>query len=597
MRTGGCFLLVLVAGCFSFDSSLKAQTPKTAPTNVSALCNRGTGANIVAEQISVSKTMDDVPQRIGVLIRAADVLWPHQEQKARAGFAEAMELAIQDFRDAGEVVKQEGRLPVQQPDQRFVVVAAIAKRDRQWARKLSDQVLDEEIKEAENKPVTDRADAHRAEKLLDVAWSLLPENPESAVTFARSSLRYTATIQVPAFLYHLAETNKTLADQFYQQALQAYTESPMEQFLYLSSYPFANDREVGELPVYTLYKVPSAVTPNPNLARMFIQTLLGRAQQLSALNIERSSRERYSDGAQMWLALNRLEPQVQSILPDLLPALQQARGTLQALLNETETKRASQSLVPTPKLSFDERIEDALKQSDPKRRQGSIALAIITGADGEPLDKVVAAADKIDDTALRTPVLSRLYFDRTLAALKEDRFDEAGKLAAKVDEVDQRAYLYSRIAADSIKQAKNEVEVREMLEEVVSAASKAPDTEIKARALLGIAYLYSRIDSNRAVSVLGDAVKSINKIEAPDFSRDWVIKRIEGKSFGYYTTLPTTGLNPDNAFREIGKFDFDGTLYQAANFTNKSLRSMTTIATVEPCLQLVRKTKQTKSKP
>jgi len=136
-----------------------------------------------------------------------------------------------------------------------------------------------------------------------------------------------------------------------------------------------------------------------------------------------------------------------------------------------------------------------------------------------------------------------------------------------------------------------------MLEEVVSSASKAPDTEIKARALLSIAYLYSRIDSNRAVSVLGEAVKSINKIEAPDFSRDWVIKRIEGKSFGYYTTLPTTGLNPDNAFREIGKFDFDGTLYQAANFTNRSLRSMTTMAVVEPCLLAPQKKKPQKAQP
>jgi hypothetical protein len=99
------------------------------------------------------------------------------------------------------------------------------------------------------------------------------------------------------------------------------------------------------------------------------------------------------------------------------------------------------------------------------------------------------------------------------------------------------------------------------------------------------------------VSVLGDAVKSINKIEAPDFSRDWVIKRIEGKSFGYYTTLQTTGLDPDNAFREIGKLDFDGTLYQAANFTNKSLRSMTTLAVVEPCLLAPQKKKPQKAKP
>lgn len=591
-------LLTLFIGCLFLVNTSEAQTTKTIPSSVSALCNRDTGVSIVAEQINSSKTMDETPMRIGVLTRGADVLWPYQEQRARAAFVEALDLAIQNFREAGDVVKQEGRLPVQQPDQRFVVIGAIAKRDREWARKLSDRAFEEEIKEAENKSAKDLTPAYqRPQKLFAVAYSLLPNDPEGALSFARSSLRYTATIQIPSFLYRLAEVNKALADQFYQQALQAYAETPMEQFLYLSSYPFANDREAGEMPLYTINKVPDGFTQNPILARLFMQVLLRRAQQAPSVTLATPSKERYSENAQMWIALSRLESQVQTILPDLLPALQQARGTLHALLNETESKRTAQSLVPTPRLSFEERIEDALKQSNSERREGSIALAIITGADGEPLDKVVAAADKIDDTALRTQVLSRLYFDRTLAALNEDSLDEARKLAAKVDELDQRAYLYSRIAADSIKQAKNEVEVREMLEEVVSSASKAPDTEIKARALLGIAYLYSRIDSNRAVSVLGDAVKSVNKIEAPDFSRDWVIKRIEGKSFGYYTTLQTTGLNPDNAFREIGKLDFDGTLYQAANFTNKSLRLLTTIAAVEPCLQVVRKTKQTKPKP
>jgi len=66
------------------------------------LCNRDNGVSIAAEQIDQSKTIDEALRRIGVLIRAADVLWPYQEQKARAAFGEAMELAIQSFRDAGE---------------------------------------------------------------------------------------------------------------------------------------------------------------------------------------------------------------------------------------------------------------------------------------------------------------------------------------------------------------------------------------------------------------------------------------------------------------------------------------------------------------
>jgi len=63
------------------------------------------------------------------------------------------------------------------------------------------------------------------------------------------------------------------------------------------------------------------------------------------------------------------------------------------------------------------------------------------------------------------------------------------------------------------------------------------------------------------------------------------LTRIEGKQFGSYSQLRTPGFNPENAFREMAQFDFDGLLYQAGQFTNKSLRSMTTLALVEPCLK------------
>jgi len=593
MRIGPSQFLMIVVAALCLVSPSQAQNTRTPSVEtVSAICNRDNATGIIAEQIHLSKTMDELRKCISILVRAADVLWPYEEQKARAAFSEALGLAVRNFRETGDVVKREGRLSVPEPDQRFVVIAAIAKRDREWARKVSDQLLQEEKRDAENKPVTDSAaDWHLAQKLLNVAYDLLPSQPESALVFARNSLRYPATIHAPGFLYQLSEVNKSLADQFYLEALQAYAESPMEQFLYLSSYPFRNDREAGEMPIYTIYKVPGGLVPDPGLARSFLKILLRRTQQLPVATVGTTPNPRFSEVAQMWMALSRLEPQVETLLPDLLPTLLQAKGTLQALLNDTDAKRATQSLVPTPKLTFDERIQDALKQADPDSREGGIALAIISGADGEPLEEVVATTDKIDDSTLRAQVLSRLYFNRSQAALKDNDLDQARKLASKVDELDQRTYLYSQIAIESIKQLKSDVEIREMLEDVVSSATKAPDTQIKARALLGIAYLYSQVDANRGVIVLGDAVRSINKIEAPDFSRDYVFTRTEGKSFGAFKTLHTPGFNPENAFREMSKLDFDGTLYQAANFTNKSLRSMTTLAVVEPCLQASRKTK------
>jgi hypothetical protein len=103
--------------------------------------------------------------------------------------------------------------------------------------------------------------------------------------------------------------------------------------------------------------------------------------------------------------------------------------------------------------------------------------------------------------------------------------------------------------------------------------------------LLGLANLYAKIDLNRAIELLGAAVNCINRLEAPDFSDQYVQIKVEGKEFGFYTGFPAPGFSPENGFREVGQQDFDGVLYQAANFSDKSLRALTTIAIVEPCLQ------------
>ena len=66
--------------------------------------------------------------------------------------------------------------------------------------------------------------------------------------------------------------------------------------------------------------------------------------------------------------------------------------------------------------------------------------------------------------------------------------------------------------------------------------------------------------------------------------------KIEGKTFGSFATISTPGFSPENAFREIGKLDFDGSLIQATTFTDKSLRAFTTLAVIEPCF--VTKTKK-----
>jgi len=79
------------------------------------------------QQIDVTRTFDNAVRRITVLIRAADLLWPFQQDRARATFTEAFELAVQN--EKGRMKKKtrlwkkhRALLLLETPDQRYVVI-------------------------------------------------------------------------------------------------------------------------------------------------------------------------------------------------------------------------------------------------------------------------------------------------------------------------------------------------------------------------------------------------------------------------------------------------------------------------------------------
>jgi len=290
-ETHQLFRLVSGVSLMIYLLSCSALAQKKPGNPVLSLCGRYNAVQIVQEQLALTKTFDDPVKRIRVLIRAADLLWPYENAKARLAFVEAFDLATLDHKEKGDGTRREGvGLVSQIPDQRYAVISAIGKRDLAWSRKLSDQVLEDEARDAKEGESSDREGSRRTnEKLLTIASALLPDQ-SGALNFARSSLRYSASLHLPIFLFKLADINNARADQFYEEALAAYASKPMEEFLYLSSYPFANDREVGEMPGYTVYRLPDAFAPNPRLGRLFVEKLLARAQSiLSAPAEERSS--------------------------------------------------------------------------------------------------------------------------------------------------------------------------------------------------------------------------------------------------------------------------------------------------------------------
>ena len=560
------------------------------------LCNRAYAVDLTKQQVAITRTFDNAVRRIDVLNRAADLLWSFEQEKAREAFTEAFEVAAQTEKDKTGHSKHQPRsliTEMQTPDQRYVVIRAVAKRDPAWAKKLTQQVLKQERQRRDQQTKTDSFDdVLTAQRLLDSANQLIDIDINAALDLARASLNYPASFMITNFLYKVSVVNQQTADQFYEQALAVYADRPMREFLYLSTYPFAF-QEDGDMPVFGAYVVPVNFVTNSSLQRRFVLSLLRRAQQ--ALEIPLDEADNFNDfpgTGRILQQLIRIEPHVRGPLHDLSEAVVQARERVLVSLsveNQQVFLRSGRiEISSSPAKTLDEQIETAEKTPNVDNRDELITTAVLSSTSGKKdLTSVVNAIDKIDDSSTRAFLLEWLYFNRAKDAVQGKRLDEAKRLVPKVEGREQRAYLLTEIAKGLLNTGETQSQAREALDEAIIEANKAGATIFAARTLLTASSLYAKIDTARSMSVLGDAINSINRLETPDFSvgDQTLVKEIKTRSFRRVLWFHMPGLDPESALREMAKIDFDGALSQTSFFTDTFQRTVTTLALVDVCLR------------
>ena len=589
------FLLLTVSIVVVMPHHQAAAQLKSTRIETSSLCNRDNAVEMIKQQVAMNRTFDNALPRIAVLIRAADLLWPFGQDKARAAFTEAFEVAAQIEKDKNEHSQHRPRsliMEMQIPDQRYVVIRAIAKRDSAWARKLTQKMLEAERQNGDQTLTKDPFnDVFTAQKLLDSANQLIATDINAALDLARASLNYPASFMLTNFLYKFSAVNQLQADQFYDQALAVYADRPMREFLYLSTYPFGF-RDDGGMPVFGFHVVPVNFAINNSLQRRFVNVLLRRAQKTQESPLDEGDNFNELPGTGHILqVLLRIESQLTGPLQDLREPVVQARDKLLVSLPVEIQKiflrpgRNEVSLAPAD--TFDEQIETAERTPDVNNRDELIAEAVLSSSEKKELTSVVNAMDKINDSSIRASLLEWLYFRRAKDAAQGKRFDEAKRLVMKVEGREQRAYLLTEIAKGLLNTGESQVWAREVLDEAITEASKAGTTIFAARILLTASNLYAKIDIGRSISVLREAINCINQLETPDFSasNQTLIKEIKNKSFRRLLRFYMPGLDPESTLREMAKIDFDSTLSQTNFFTDAFQRTVTTLALADICLQ------------
>jgi len=549
---------------------------------------------MIRQQISLAKTLPFPNQRITTLIRAADLLWPYQEDRARAVLTEAFKMAKKLEKENEEKGPRTLILRMQYPDQRYVVIRAIAKWDRHWAQEITRRML----RQGDASPTRDSfSDLLTAERLLEAARDLIATDINAATDLAKASLSYPASAGLTRFLYALARVNKRAANDFYYLALHAYAKKPTREFLYLQAYPFGLPNSLAP-PVYEGPTNPETNELTLFFRRGIVLAIVHRAKQ--ALEEPSDERDSYRDpnGLEMpptislLHALMQLEPYLKGPLLDLLPLVRQARDNLLVSLPIEMQKLLRQSgrqnSIATAK-NFDEEIESALKISDVDRREEVIVTTVLNEQSNSlPLEKLIEVIDKIADPNVREHLLDTICFRRAMNVIGARQYEEAEKLVARVKGHEQRAYLYVEIAQTMLNNHEREMYASEVLDQAIEQAKKAGATIFAARVMLTAASLYAKIDLNRSIAVLTDAINCVNRIENPDFVRDGqakekVLQRPGRDAYRFRYYMP--GLDPQTVIGQMAKKDFDAALAQTNAIADKLQRALSTLALAEVCLQ------------
>ena len=581
---------------------LAQAQPKPAGAAKSALCNRVNALELIKQQAEAVKSYNNASRQITVLVRAADLLWPYEQRKARAVFTEAFDLAIANEKEKASTTSPSVIVRMQTPDQRYVVISAIAKRDSVWARELTQQMLKSATDTDGSSTRSSLENVLAAQRLLDAAYQLIAVDLSTALNLARISLSYPAGFMLTRFLYGLAAINQQAADQFYAQALGAYSQKPLREFLYLQAYPFAW-RDITNTPIFSHYEVPPSFVTNQSLQRRFMEILLRRAQQALEAPVDEGDGYQNNNGIAMpataflLQGLMQLEPEVRGSLPDLLAPLTQAREKILVSLsveNQRLLVQPGREASTPPDQTFAERVESAQKEADADERDQLIAAAVLSETSkNESLASVIQAIDKISDSSLRSTFTEWLYFQRAITAIKDKRLEEAERLATQIEEPQERAHLRIEMAKVLLKTRDAQTQAQELLEQAISEAKKTGKTIFAARTLLTAAALYTQIDLSRSVSVLADAINLINGIETPDFFSDGQAlektppRKGKGGQYAgeYLLRFYMPGLDPEAALRELAKFDFDTALSESSSLSDKPQRAMSMMAVTEVCLQ------------
>jgi hypothetical protein len=457
---------------------------------------------LLDEIISGAATLKLPENRALVQSSAADLLWTHDEKRARALFREALE----NLREAAP--KTDGQLSKDQTiayqiflQQRKEVLQILARRDIDYALQL--------LRETRTPTTSIQAagmfnpdEDNKLEQRL--AIEVVANDPKRALAMAEESLSKGLSPDLLNLLRRLNSKDKDLASQLATDIIGK-----------LQSENLATNHEAAWLA--TVFLRMSAHAQESDAYFIMGSTAGGKPYALD----ERQLRDLLEMVTKAALAdsssdisltfLQELMPEIEQRFPERAPALRRRLAEASQRLDPRQrVYEEYQDLLQ--KGTLDAVLEAAAKAPAPARQtlyEQAVWKALYTEKDVERARRIIN--DKISDSSKREQMLQQLDRSQLWEAMRAEKLDEARRMLARLKSKEERASVLLHMAYLAATRKDKKLAL-ELLEEARPLVSLKPKSDDQLQALLQIARVYALVEPARAFEMMDSLIDQANDL-------------------------------------------------------------------------------------
>jgi hypothetical protein len=256
-----------------------------------------------------------------------------------------------------------------------------------------------------------------------------------------------------------------------------------------------------------------------------------------------------ADSPHEYRTLQALLPLFERVMPDKVPLVRDRMAALSAAMSSRQTD----ALTPREPEDVTELVRRAEATVGSRKRDSRLMQVSLMAARQGDLEQAISIAERIGDGEERAIQISLLAYQALLKALQKGEIEEADRWTRRIEFLPQRVAA-SISLANKLRAQREADRARAVLEEGWESVTKAPNSPLKAKALLTLTAAMTPHDPERGFTFLFSAVKTIGGTDfsPPDTTETSRVAQV---------TLDT--LDFGAVFSPLSRIDFDRAMHAA----------------------------------